>query len=220
MAYAGRQYKLVVDVELAGTPGRDSYEVVGRDEARRVLDGLAKQSAPAGDLAGDLAGLLGQASAKLTPDWRPPLQPDGLILLRRSVVHAAMKPNDGPAITPSQFRELLEKEKPVQFFARFVDERGEPVTGFSGDFEHGDDPKCDMAFSGSDFVHKGEIKGTRQAWLTFADGANQDVVDALKERWKEIRGETDDAWKEIFHWKMKRAKSIRKRPMPTTMTTT
>ena len=78
-----------------------------------------------------------------------------------------------------------------------------------------------MAFSGSDFVHKGEIKGTRQAWLTFADGANQDVVDALKERLKEIRGETDDAWKEIFHWKMKRAKSIRMRRMPRmTMTTT
>jgi hypothetical protein len=105
LSYAGRQYKLVVDVDLVGTPSRDSYEVVRQDDAHRVLDGLAKQSGP----AGDLAGLLGQASAKLTPDWRPPFQPDGLILLRRSIVHAASKPDDGPAITPSQLRELLEK---------------------------------------------------------------------------------------------------------------
>ena len=105
MGYAGRQYKLVVDLDLAGTPGRDSYEVVSHNVALRVLGGLAKQSGP----AGDLAGLLGQASAKLTPDWRPPFQPDGLILLRRSIVHAATKPDDGPAITPSQLRGLLEK---------------------------------------------------------------------------------------------------------------
>jgi hypothetical protein len=65
--------------------------VVRQDDARRVLDGLAKQSGA----AGELAGLLGQASAKLTPDWRPPFtQPDGLILLRRSVVLAATKADD------------------------------------------------------------------------------------------------------------------------------
>ena len=192
MGYAGRQYKLVVDVDLAGTPGRDSYEVVSRNDAHRVLDGLAKQSGP----AGDLAGLLVQASAKLTPDWRPPFHPDGLILLRRSIVQAATKPDDGPAITPSQLRELMEKEKPLQFLARFVDERGKPITGFSGDFEHGDDAKTDMVFSGSDFARMGDLKGARQAWLTFPDDANQDVVDVLKKRWKEIRGEADHAWKE------------------------
>lgn len=92
----------MVDVDLAGTPNRDSYEVVSRDEARRVLDGLAQQTGA----VGDLAGLLGQANAKLTPDWRPPIQPDGLILLRRNVVQAATKPDDGPAVTPSQLRKL------------------------------------------------------------------------------------------------------------------
>ena len=105
MGYAGRQYKLVADEDLAGMPGRDSYEVVSRNDALRVLDGLAKQSGP----VGDLAGLLGQASTKLTPDWRPPFQPDGLILLRRIVSQAATMPDDGPAITPSQMRELLER---------------------------------------------------------------------------------------------------------------
>jgi len=102
LSYAGRQYKLVVDVDLAGTPNRDGYEVASRGEARRVLNGLAQQSGS----AGDLAGLLGQASAKLTPDWRSPIQPDGLILLRRTVVQAATKPDDGPAVTPSQLRKL------------------------------------------------------------------------------------------------------------------
>jgi outer membrane protein OmpA-like peptidoglycan-associated protein len=93
-------------------------------------------------------------------------------------------------------RAMMESEKPLQFFARFVDERGKPVTGFTGDFEHGDDPKCDMAFSGSDFARMGDRKGERKAWLKFADEANQDLVDELKKRWQEIRGEADDEWKE------------------------
>jgi hypothetical protein len=106
LSFSGRQYKLVADVDLASVPSRDSYEVVRQDDARRVLDGLTKQSGA----AGELAGLLGQASAKLTPDWRPPFtKPDGLILLRRSVVLAATRTDDSPAITPSQLRALMEK---------------------------------------------------------------------------------------------------------------
>jgi hypothetical protein len=103
--FSGRSYKLVADVDLAGIPGRSSYEVVGLDEALRVLDGLAKQSGT----AGDLSALLAQASAKLTADWRPPFHPDGLILLRRIEARAAStKVDDGPALTPSQLRKLQE----------------------------------------------------------------------------------------------------------------
>lgn len=99
MRYAGRQYKLVVDVDLAKVPGRNSYEVAGRDDARRVLDGLAKQSGT----SSDLATLLGRASAQLTPDWRPPLsQPDGLILLRSVPVTQASAASGEPPLTPSQ----------------------------------------------------------------------------------------------------------------------
>jgi hypothetical protein len=105
LSHEGRQYKIVVDVDLAGVPSRDSYEVVGQSDARRVLDGLAKQAGT----TGELAGLLGQASAKLTPDWRLPIQPDGLILLRRIVAVAAAKPSDTASVTPSQLKEMLDK---------------------------------------------------------------------------------------------------------------
>ena len=57
--FSGRQYKLVVDVDVARVPGRNSYEVAGRDEALRVLDGLAKEAG----VASDLGTLLAQASA-------------------------------------------------------------------------------------------------------------------------------------------------------------
>ncbi len=100
--FSGRQYKLVVDVDLGQVPGRNSYEVAGRDEALRVLDGLAKEAGT----SGDLSALLVQASAKLTPDWRPPRQPDGLILLRRIRQSSAPVKDTGPAITPSQLLKL------------------------------------------------------------------------------------------------------------------
>ncbi|HEX7507467.1 MAG TPA: hypothetical protein VF550_11890 [Polyangia bacterium] len=111
--YGGRQYKLVVDVDLGKVPGRNNYEVVGRDDARRVLDGLAKESGA----AGDLATLLGQASAKVTPDWRPPITtPDGLILLRKNLAPTATASNSEPAYTPSQLNQqlgLVEKVHPT-----------------------------------------------------------------------------------------------------------
>jgi outer membrane protein OmpA-like peptidoglycan-associated protein len=189
----GRLYKLVAGGDLNGLQDRDSYEVVARDEAIRTLDRMARDPG----IAGELATLLGKARDQLTPDWRPPLlAPNGLVLLRKVRAQNRVASSQAPAITPSQLRAMMESEKPLQFFARFVDERGEPVTGFTGDFEHGGDPKCDMAFSSSDFVRMGELKGARQAWLTFADDANRDLVEELKKRWKEIRGEADDGWKE------------------------
>jgi hypothetical protein len=54
------------------------------------------------------ADLLKQASDKLTKDWSPPFQPDGLILLRRIPVQTAAPKDTGPAITPSQMKALIE----------------------------------------------------------------------------------------------------------------
>jgi hypothetical protein len=57
-----RQYKLVPGSDLSGIKERNSYEVVGRDESRRVLDELAKQA------GADLALLLKKANDQLTLD--------------------------------------------------------------------------------------------------------------------------------------------------------
>jgi hypothetical protein len=103
--YGGRPYRLVADVDLHRVPRRDSYEVVGHDEARRVLDGIARQATS----EGDLATLLGQARTKLSPDWRPPIsQPDGLVLLRGVSVAQAVPVEQAPALTPSQLQQLAQ----------------------------------------------------------------------------------------------------------------
>lgn len=92
----GRQYRLVAGQDLTGLPDRNSYEVVGREEALRVLGELGKQA------SADVAALLTKARDQLTPDWRPPLSPTGLVLLRRSNAPSAMVSSQAPALTPSQ----------------------------------------------------------------------------------------------------------------------
>jgi outer membrane protein OmpA-like peptidoglycan-associated protein len=191
LSASGRQYQLVADEELSRMPNRDSYEVVQLVDAQKVLDALAKQPGT----GPDLAELFKQARDYLTRDWERPYEADGLILMRRIFTPQAATSNNEPAITPSQLRALMESEKPVQFFARFVDDFGKPVTGFAGELAHGRDPKCAITFSGSDFTRMGELKGAKQAWLTFTDKANQDLVGQLKKSWKEVRGEADDTWK-------------------------
>jgi hypothetical protein len=121
--YSGRQYKLVVDESLAKLPGRDSYQVARQDEARQVLDGLAKQpGTPA-----DLHTLMGEAREAISTDWRPPLQPDGLVLLRKIVTLQASAPDTGPALTPSQLKKLTTKTDWIE--VEVVDQDGEPYTG-------------------------------------------------------------------------------------------
>jgi hypothetical protein len=106
LTYAGRQYRLVADATLHRLSNRNSYEVVGRRNAVAVLHGIAGQGALGG---GDLAKLLHEAADMLTRDWRPPLAPNGLVLLRRIVVQQAMA-DLGPAITPSQMKKLANSD--------------------------------------------------------------------------------------------------------------
>jgi hypothetical protein len=121
LAYAGRQYRLVADADLARLPDRDCYEVVRRDLARQVLQALATEPG----VTHELAALLAQARAGLTPDWRPPVgAPDGLILLRRARVAAAVAPECEPALTPSQLKALAEAG---WIEIEFVDPLGQPV---------------------------------------------------------------------------------------------
>lgn len=123
LSYLGRQYKLLADVDLSKTPQRDSYEVVGREDAIQVLDGLATQmgSNP------DLPPLLTKAREKLTADWRPPLSPDGLILLRRIKSLEAAKPDTEAPITPSQMKQMLQPSGIIEI--ELTDDDGQPVGG-------------------------------------------------------------------------------------------
>jgi outer membrane protein OmpA-like peptidoglycan-associated protein len=119
LGFAGRQYRLVTD--LASLPDRESYEVVRRHDAEQVLDGLARQSGL------ELSGLLGQAKGQLTHNWRPPLQPDGLILVRRVLVRQASRAPAESAITPSQMKKLLKQTDWIKI--EVVYEDGEPYSG-------------------------------------------------------------------------------------------
>jgi hypothetical protein len=115
-----RDYKLVAGADLARVPDRNGYEVVARAEATRVLSELAKQS---GGRA-DASDLFGRARDKLSPDWRPPLAPNGLVLLRKIHAPQAVIASPEPAITPSQLRALTASG---WIEIEFVDELGEPV---------------------------------------------------------------------------------------------
>jgi hypothetical protein len=119
LSYLGRQYKLVADVDLSKTPQRDSYEVVRREDAIQVLDGLATQmgSSP------DLPPLLAKAREKLTADWRPPLSPDGLILLRRIKSLAAAQLDTEAPITPSQMKALIQPDVTFEVIVLGMDDK-------------------------------------------------------------------------------------------------
>lgn len=107
LSYRGRQYKPVVDVDLAKLAGRDYYEVASQAEARAVLDGAAKE-------LGAPAELLKQASEKLSKDWHgPSSHPEGLVLLRRLVVQASSPRDEGPALTPSQIQQMRAPKEDV-----------------------------------------------------------------------------------------------------------
>jgi len=96
LSEGGKQYKLVAGLDLAGLPDRNSYEVVGNGEAKRVLGELSKKA------TGDLAALLAKARDQLSPDWRPPMAPSGLVCLCRVYVPQNVVASQEPALTPSQ----------------------------------------------------------------------------------------------------------------------
>ena len=120
----GRQYRLVPDNALAALADRDRWEVVGRRDADRVLDGLTRQAAVESQ---PLAELLSRAHGKLSRDWRPPLSPDGIVLLRRIVVAQSVAPDLGPTLTPSQMKKLAIKTDWIEIEVK--DDLGNPYTG-------------------------------------------------------------------------------------------
>jgi outer membrane protein OmpA-like peptidoglycan-associated protein len=123
LAHAGRQYKLVAGVDLAKVPNRDDYEVVPRDAAAEILTGMIRQN----QANAELVTPLGKAQGQLTRDWRPPLLPDGLVLLRRSIVYASHAQDAGLALTPSQLKTIGKKTDWIEI--EVVDEDDQPYTG-------------------------------------------------------------------------------------------
>jgi hypothetical protein len=107
LAHGGRQYALVADLDFAKLANQGGNVVVRHDEAVAVLDGLARSPGRGG---AELATLLGEARSKLTRDWRPPLTPDGIVMVHLAAVAKAATRPDAPAITPSQMRELVKKQ--------------------------------------------------------------------------------------------------------------
>jgi len=118
----GRHYALIAGLDLGSVRNRDEYELASRNEAGRVLDDLARQPTT----APPLARLLAEARERLSQDWRPPLEPDGLVLLRRKVLARIVRPNDVPTVTPSQ---LVPREEKTWIEIELVDEDDEPYIG-------------------------------------------------------------------------------------------
>ncbi len=121
--YSGRRYKLVADADLAKQPDRDSFEVVRHDDAVKILDAVAKE---AGATA-DPGGTFGQAKEKLTRDWRPPVAPDGLILLRKIISQRDTSVDVAETITPSQMKKMMTKTEWIEIVV--IDDLGKPYTG-------------------------------------------------------------------------------------------
>ncbi len=94
LRFESRTYRMEAGADLGQIANRDDYEVVGRAEAMRVLDGLAQQALPAD------ASLLQEARNLLTPDWRQPMGPDGLVLLSRITVRQNSPMREAPPGNP------------------------------------------------------------------------------------------------------------------------
>jgi hypothetical protein len=124
LSEGGRQYTLVAGADVAGNPDRNSYEVVRHDEALRVLAALATKSAD----RSELAALFGKARDKLSPDWRPPLAPNGLVLLRRLQAPRVTATSHEAVISPSQMRAMMET---AALEIHVVDLDGKPQEGLA-----------------------------------------------------------------------------------------
>lgn len=164
LSFRGRQYKLVVGDDLAKTPARDLYEVVGQTEARAVLAGVAQES-------GGSAELLSRAAEKISKDWRPPFsQADGLVLLRRIPVQDAAPRQEVSAITPSQMARLVSAEESVTLEVVVLGLDDEPLKGISYLVDAPDDEshEGDLGASGKIKITSAK-KGSASIALKWAD---------------------------------------------------
>lgn len=90
MRFKGGIYRLLTDADFKRIQELDDYTVISRDSAVEVLTGLAESASAA------RARLFREAADLLTQDWRPPLSPDGLILLKRRLSARTAQNSSGP----------------------------------------------------------------------------------------------------------------------------
>jgi hypothetical protein len=102
---AGFQFRIVAGIDLRRVEDRDLFELASRDEARRILSELAQQK----NTPPSAVPLLKKASENLSRDWRPPLEPDGIVILRRKVMNRTTRPTNSDIVTPSQMVPRVEK---------------------------------------------------------------------------------------------------------------
>lgn len=111
----GIKYKLVAGADVDGVQGRANFEIVPHAEAGGLLEELAAQFA---GQAGVPKKLL-TARSKLSHDWRPPLRPTGMVLLRRVGARPVASTAPAEVLTPSQLQALRDKAAAPTTF-RFV----------------------------------------------------------------------------------------------------
>jgi hypothetical protein len=109
---AGTKYKLVAGADVDGIAGRASFEVVRHAEGAKILEALATQFAGQANLPKKLL----EARSKLSPDWRPPLRPTGMVLLRRMGARPVASGMPQTALTPSQLQALRQKSEATYQF--------------------------------------------------------------------------------------------------------
>jgi hypothetical protein len=96
LKFEGRTYRLVADMDLGQVADRDDYTVVSHAEAKRVLDGMAASVSPA------QVGPFEEARNQLTNDWRHPLTPDGLVLLKKIQSSQSVPKSEAPMGKPQR----------------------------------------------------------------------------------------------------------------------
>ncbi len=126
-----RQYKLVAGIDVDKVADRESFTVVPRVEAKRILENIAKE---AGGSSG-LRDALAKAMAALSRDWQPPLSPDGLVLLRKLYMPARVQADTAVAVTPSAIKKMKD-EGWIEI--AMVDAGGEPIADVDFDLRLAD----------------------------------------------------------------------------------
>lgn len=115
-----RQYKLVAGNDVDKVGDRETFTVVPRVEAKRILDGIGQETGSSGELKAALT----KAIAALSRDWQAPLSPNGLVLLRKLYLPATVTPDAVVALTPSAIKKLKD-EGWIEI--AMVDAGGEPI---------------------------------------------------------------------------------------------